>query len=46
MHKAENIYFLLIEKKNEMAQGRGWPKAGYLPLLRMDLENSSFGAQF
>ena len=22
MHKAKNIYFLLIKKKNEMAQGR------------------------
>ena len=31
MHKAKNIYFPLI-KKNEMAQGRGWPKAEYLPL--------------
>ena len=30
MHKAENNNFLLILKKNEMAQG---PKAGYLPLL-------------
>ena len=41
MHKAKNIYFLLIKKKkkkkkkktqNEMAQGRWRPKAGYLPL--------------
>ena len=26
------IFFSFI-KKNEMAQGRGWPKAGYIPLL-------------
>ena len=26
MHKAKNIYFLLIKKKTR------WPKAGYLPL--------------
>ena len=32
MHKAKNIYFFL-KKKNEMAQGRGWPKAGYLRLI-------------
>ena len=32
MHKAQNIYFLLIKKKNEMAQGRGRPEAEYLPL--------------
>ena len=33
MHKAKNIYFLLIEKKNEMAQGRGGPKQGTFPYL-------------
>ena len=32
IHKAKNIYFLFI-KTNEMAQGWGRPKAGYLPLL-------------
>ena len=37
MYKAKNIYFRLIKKKkkNEMAQGKGWPKAGYLPLRRI-----------
>ena len=29
MHKAKNMYFVLI-KKNEMAQGRRRPKIGYL----------------
>ena len=32
MHKAKNIYSLLIrkkKKKNEMAEGGRWPKAGY-----------------
>ena len=34
MHKAKNICFLLIKKKNnEMAQGRRWREAGYVPLL-------------
>ena len=30
MHKAKNIYFLLIKKKNK--KKTRWPKAGYLPL--------------
>ena len=27
------IFIFFSLKKNKMAQGRGWPKAGYLPLL-------------
>ena len=34
MHKAKNIYFLHIKKKKKKRDGpRGWPKAGYLPIL-------------
>ena len=36
MHKPKNIYFLLIWKKNEMAQDRGWPKAGTFPYVTGD----------
>ena len=37
MQNAKNIFFFFNLKKNEMAQGRGWLKTGYL-YLKANLE--------
>ena len=31
------LFFSHLKKKNEMAQGRGWPNAGYLSLNKMNV---------